>query len=189
MHKVLPHNNMMFLSVQDMKLHKREMIIYEHFHPLLNNIGRGIGVQLSVPGAYYWRLDEVGSRGSNTTLLAMQDLKELGYRMVNKRSGCTVEEAKLTLTKLANYHALSIAFLAPYVTEDGSITGLPEAIEIITETPSWFNCLFDMMAVRVTTFVGLLKKLDQPEVFVSSFIINFIRRRRDELTPFHYVTY
>jgi hypothetical protein len=165
MHQVLPHNNMMFLSVQDMKLHKREMIIYEHFHPILNKIGRKIDIQLSVPDAYYWRLDEVGACGANTTLFAMQDLKQLDFRMVNKRNGCTVDEARLALTNLANYHALSIAFLAPYKTKDGNVTGLPETIQIITETPSWFQCMFDLMAVHVANYVALLKKLNQPEVF------------------------
>ena len=161
---------MMFLSAQDMKLHKREMLVYEHFHPLLRDLANSVvgNIQLNAPDAYFWRLDETGAFGANTTLLVLQDLKESGFKMVNKKIGCTADEAQITLTALANYHALSAAFLAPYVI-DGQVTGLPEVLQPIVETPSWFNNMYDLMAVNVNTYTDLLKKLNQPEVLLKSF--------------------
>lgn len=117
--QVLPHNQMMFLSAQAMRLHTREIAVYQYFHPKLRELRKKAGfkedeVPLNVPEIYFTKLDEEGTSGENTTVLVMQELKSLGFTMRNKEEGCSFNEAQQVLGSLANYHALTMALIAEY---------------------------------------------------------------------------
>ena len=153
----------MFLGAVEQKLYNREVAIYEYLHPKLREIQRNTNGldELNAGYLYHSHLDQVGSVGDNSTVLVFQDLKSLGYRMVDKRIGCTVEEARLTLSALANYHALTIAFLRS--SSNGSIS-IPEPIHFVAQWPMYYLKAYDMLCYSLPHYIELLKALNHQEV-------------------------
>ena len=153
-----------------MKLPQREIDIYNHLlQSLLLKVRAEAGVRpedipLNVPLMFYGHWDDEEPLGSNTTAVVMQDLKSLGFRMVDKRIGCTVDEAKLTLTALAHYHALTMGLITKCKTENGAVT-LPSSIQFIPEPPSFHMQILEMLKMYVPPFVQILKKSNSEEVF------------------------
>ena len=88
--KVLPHNNMLFLSAKEMKVYNREIATYRDLHSMVREIRSKAGVRddeipICAPDFYHSFLDEVGESGANGTMVVLQDLKQLGFRMVDKK--------------------------------------------------------------------------------------------------------
>ena len=164
---------MMFLSAQAMKLHNREIAVYQHFHPKLREIRKKAGlkddeVPLNVPEIYFTKLDEEGTSGENTTVLVMQELKSLGFTMLNKEVGCSEEEARQVLSSLANYHALTMALIAEYrsAEDERKLVTLPEPLQVVTDVPIIHQNYDKMVSASLPTFVAMMKALKHEEVFV-----------------------
>ena len=113
-----------------MKVHDREIAMYGGLFPQLQKLKNEAGlsadqVPLDVPNSYYVNVDESDGKG---TVIVMEELKGPGFVMVDKVNGCDFEHAKLSLTSLAHFHALTIAFLRKHITREGEkIVHPPEA--------------------------------------------------------------
>lgn len=166
----MPHNSFLFLTAKAMKLPKREIDVYGHLlQSLLVKVRSEAGVTakevpLCVPTMYYGHWDEVEPLGTNSTVVVMQDLKALGFRMVDKRVGCTFEEAKLTLGAMAHYHALTLGLMAKCKNPDGTFT-LPESIQFIPQVPPFHQQIIQMLANFMPHFISATRKSGQEEVF------------------------
>ena len=172
---------MLFLSAQSMKVYNREISVYRDLHSVVRQIRSKAGVRddeipICAPYFYHSHLDEVSGSGVNATMVVMEDLKTLGYRMVNKKVGCTVEEAMLTLTALANYHALTIALVRSLRNpDDKKNLKMPQELEFINEEVMFLERLHDMIAAPLPTFVEVLKTLKRHEVInYSHWVIQVI---------------
>jgi len=161
--KVLPRNVLLRMGATSQKLYNREIASYCHFHPLLREIRSEAGVDkkdipLNVPEIYYTNLDETEGESDNLTVLVMEELNAQGFRMVDKTVGCTAEEARLTLSTLANYHALSIMLLKKYKNDDGSYS-LPESMQYAL-TPVQFTVeCGSMLSNALPTYIQMIKHL------------------------------
>ena len=159
--KVLPHNNIKFLGAVQQKLYHREIANYKHLHPLLRQLRvDDETLSLSVGQLFHSHLDQVGGVGHNSTVLVFQDLKSLGYRMADKRLGCTLQEARLTLSALAHYHALTMALLRR---PNGNDITIPDELHFITQWPSFYLKAYDMAKMNVPHFVSVLKALNHDD--------------------------
>ncbi len=159
---------MLFRGAIDMKVFRREAAIYRHLHSELRQIRKEVGLSedelpLSVPEFYYAHLDECGGCGENKSVVIMEDLKHLGFRMVDKRIGCTKEESKMVLSTLARYHALSIAAVKKWKFPDGSLA-LPEPLSFIPERTSFDDQLQFMIGMYAPVLIQMLKELGHQEV-------------------------
>ena len=116
-------------------MYDREIGCYRHLHALLKQLRAAAGVTdaevpLDVPELYYANLK--GESETGDTVLVMENLKIQGYEMSDKLVGCTYEQANVTLTALANYHSLSIAFMRTLATSSGDYQ-LPENLKFILD--------------------------------------------------------
>lgn len=83
--------------------------------------------------------------------------------MVDVQDGCTEEEARLTLSTLADYHALSIMLLRKYKNPDGSYS-LPESLQYALK-PVWFcEVVPTMVSKNMSKFIDLMKHFGHEEV-------------------------
>jgi len=164
----MPGINMLFRGSMDMKVFRREAAIYHHFHSELRAIRAEAGLlenelSLDAPQLFYAHLDETGGFRENTSVLVMEDLKHLGFRMVDKRVGCTKEESKIVLSALARYHALSIATVKKWKLPDGSLA-LPEPLSYIPAGTSFDGQLKLMIGMYVPHEIRMLRELGHEEV-------------------------
>ena len=160
---------MLHISVLDSKIFRREAAIYQHFLSELRQIRAEVGLSedelpLNVPELYYAHLDESGGCLVNKSVLIMEDLKNLGFRMVDKRMGCTKAEAKIALSTLARYHALSIAAIKKWKLPDGSLA-LSEPLSFIPAGLTAFdNQIQPMLDMYLPLQIRMLKELGHEEV-------------------------
>ena len=165
----MPSISMLFHGALDMKVFRREAVIYQHFHSELRQIRTEVGLSknelpLNVPEMFYAHLDESGGCGSNKSVIILEDLKHLGFQMVDKRVGCTKEEAKIALSTLARYHALSIAAVKKWKLPDGSLA-LPEPLSYIPARTTFDGQLQFMIGMYVPLHIQMLKGLGHEQVF------------------------
>jgi len=133
--KILPNNPLLRMGAESMKVYDREIASYCHFHPLLRQIRDKAGLTaedlpLSVPEIYFTNLEESQAigEGKSSTVLVMEELCSQSFKMTDKSVGGSKEEVELTLSTLANYHALSLMLLRQYKNADGTVS-LPESIQ------------------------------------------------------------
>jgi len=168
--KVLPHNNLLFLKAQSMKVYHREIATYRDLHSMVRQIRSKAGVRddeipICAPDFYHSYLDEVGESGANGTMVVMQDLKQLGFKMVDKKVGCTVEEAKLTLTALANYHALTIGLVRSMRNpNDKNTLIMPPQLEFMNDRIMILERLHELYSTPFAAMVKVLNSLKHYEV-------------------------
>jgi hypothetical protein len=153
-----------------MKVYHRETAVYRDLHSILRQIRSKAGVRddeipICAPDFYHSYLDEVGESGANGTMVVMQDLKQLGFKMVDKKVGCTLDEATLTLSALANYHALTIA-LVRSMRDPNDKNNLikPPQLEFMNEGYIFLEKSFDMLGLSIPNIVEVLKLLNHKEV-------------------------
>ena len=77
-----------------MKVYNRETADYRELHSILRQMRAKAGVRddeipICAPDFYHSFLDEAGESRANGTMVVMQDLKQLGFGMVDKMVGCT----------------------------------------------------------------------------------------------------
>ena len=155
-----------------MKVYNREIATYRDLHSMVREIRAKAGVRdeeipICAPDFYHSFLDEAGESGANGTMVVMQDLKQLGFRMVDKKVGCTVEEAMLTLTALANYHALTIGLVRSMRNpNDKNNLNMPPQLEFMKEGVMFLERLHDVISAPLAAMIEVLKALKQHEVCI-----------------------
>uniref|UniRef100_A0A1B0CT37 CHK kinase-like domain-containing protein n=1 Tax=Lutzomyia longipalpis TaxID=7200 RepID=A0A1B0CT37_LUTLO len=81
-------------------IHEKEVDMLKNILPRFTKLTQG--VQFSP--RFYYTIPE-----SHMMIIAMEDLRELNYRMVNRRDGLDYEHCRLSLTKLGHLHAASMS--------------------------------------------------------------------------------
>lgn len=98
-YKILPESKKRREAFKSELLFRNEVAFYKYVWPALNRLQlNGKKVFGGVPKIYAARTD----------LIAMEDLKERGFEMADRRKGLEVENLKLVLKALAGFHALSL---------------------------------------------------------------------------------
>ena len=160
---------MLRTTALEQKVYEREISSYCHYLPLLRQIRSDAGlsstdIPLDVPEIYYSKLDQPEKEGdANVTVLVMEELNTQGFRMADVRVGCTAEEAQLTLSTLANYHALSIMLLRKHRNPDGSYS-LPDTLHYALRPVTFCQMTHVMVSKNLPIIVALLRHLEHEEV-------------------------
>ncbi|EFN82762.1 uncharacterized protein LOC105184837 [Harpegnathos saltator] len=98
-YKILPESKKRREAFKSELLFRNEVAFYKHVWPALNRLqSSGERVFGGVPKIYAARAD----------LIAMEDLRQRGFKMADRRKGLEVENLKLVLKALAGFHALSL---------------------------------------------------------------------------------
>ena len=153
-----------------MKVYNRETAVYRDLHSMVREIRAKAGVRddeipICAPDFYHSYIDEAGESGANGTMVVMQDLKQLGFRMVDKKVGCTVEEAMLSLSAMANYHSLTIALVRSIKNpDDKKSLIMPPQLEFMNEGYIFLEKSFDILGLSIPNLVEVLNLLNHKEV-------------------------
>lgn len=86
--------------VADSQVFEKEKLMYETILPTLESIS---GTTLA-PKCYF--IQEEGIK-----LIVFNDLKELGFEMIDRKAGMDFDHCKLLIERMAIFHASSIAFM------------------------------------------------------------------------------
>ena len=129
-------------------------------------------ILLKVPRICYTNLDtsEAAGQAESSTVLVMEELSSQGFRMQDKRQGCTKEEVILTISALANYHALGHTWLKKFKNQDGSYS-VPSAFDFAMHPMDIDDVMYGMLTKTITTFAKLLEHLGHHDVSSSSSVI------------------
>jgi len=98
-YKILPESKKHREAFKSELLFRNEVVFYKHVWPALNRLqSNGRRVFSGVPKIYAARAD----------LIAMEDLRQRGFKMADRRKGLKVENLEHVLKALAGFHALSL---------------------------------------------------------------------------------
>lgn len=98
-YKVLPQSKARREAYKSELLFRNEVVFYKHVWPALNELQEnGKIVFQGVAKVLAARPD----------FIAMEDLKDRGFRMADRRTGLQLERLKFVLKALAGFHALSL---------------------------------------------------------------------------------
>ncbi|KAJ9583832.1 hypothetical protein L9F63_021835 [Diploptera punctata] len=78
---------------------EKELLIYKYILPAMNKYMESTK-QISPFAAKYFKTDK-------TDTIILEDLKYLGYKMADRQIGLNLDHCKVTIRKLAQFHALS----------------------------------------------------------------------------------
>lgn len=139
-------------------------------------------VPLSVADAYFVNLvfSEDRSTLEKETVYVLEDLKSKGYRMsasARTATGIDFKHAETALKTYANYHALSIANLRKYKSNDdcnGGSYDFPPSYEIFLKDPNYINPASVYQTIVLPSYSKILRHFHQNEV--SSVFEHFTRK-------------
>lgn len=98
-YKVLPQSRKRREMYKSEILFRNEMVFYNKVWPAFEELQRDKQKVFEGVAKVYLAKDD---------LIAMEDLKEKGFRMADRRKGLTVAEVEIVLKNLAGFHALSL---------------------------------------------------------------------------------
>lgn len=147
------------------KMHNREIGMYGGLFPALLKLRDEAGlsaedIPLDVPESYYVHLDEA----ETGTAMVIEELTMRGFTMLDKFIGPDVEHVKVALTTLANYHALTNAFLRKYATPDGETVTYPPSVEFLRQPSPLELYTVDMVKPTFDGAIELMRLMDSEEV-------------------------
>ena len=155
-------------NAQELHTHDREVAVYRHLFPALQEKGKQIGlgdnqVVLKVPLSYYLRIKD-GSKGkTESSVLIMEDLKWRGFQQQHATEGFDYQHCKVALTTLAQYHALSIVYMRHIRNNDGHFN-LPEQLHFVREASEFDQLVNDTLHNDVPYFMEYFKSSGFREV-------------------------
>ena len=156
-------------AASQLNVYNQEIGSYCHLFPLLRQIRDQAGLTneelpLDVPEIYYTNLDEKkGNDEENSTVVVMEELSSQGFAMIDKHVGSSLEEAKVVLAALANFHALSFTLLRQYTNEDGSYS-LPKSIEFVIPEGGMEHVMATMTTTNIPVHIKMLKHFGHEKV-------------------------
>ena len=158
------------MEAESLKVYDREISAYCFFHPLLRQIRDKAGltsedVPLNVPEIYYTNLEESQAigEGKSSTVLVMEELCSQNFKMTDKSVGSSKEEVELTLSTLANFHALSLMLLRQYRNAEGTVS-LPESIQYAAGNADMSQIFLKLVSKSAKLCADMLRHLDYKEV-------------------------
>ena len=156
-------------AASQLNVYNQEIGSYCHLFPLLRQIRDQAGLTnedlpLDVPEIYYTNLDEKkGNDEENSTVVVMEELSSQGFAMIDKHVGSSTEEAKVVLTALANFHALSFMLLRQYKNGDGSYS-LPPSVEFVNSEGGLENLVLSILTTNLPVHIKMLKHFGHEKV-------------------------
>ena len=151
-------------------VYDREIATYCYFHPFLRELRSQKGlargdIPLKVPYIYYTNLDTANADGDegNSTVLVMEELNTQDFKMIDKRQGCSKEEAMLIMSSLANFHALTHVWLRKHKSTDGSYS-LPLFTEYVLKPLNTPKLMVSMAMAVAPTYLQMLQHFGHLEV-------------------------
>ncbi|XP_046750248.1 uncharacterized protein LOC124413590 [Diprion similis] len=148
-YKVLPDSRERREAFKSETLFRNEVAFYTKVWPALNVLQTsGHHVFDGVAKIYDARED----------LIAMEDLRELGFRMGDRRAGLQVEQLRQTLAALAGFHALSLALKEARPEEFQELSrkggkGIAEAM-FCEENADWYRQYYRVAASNAIAMVS-----------------------------------
>jgi len=98
-YKILPESKKRREAFKSELLFRNEVVFYKYVWPALNRLQlNGRKVFSGVPKIY----------AARANLIAMEDLRERGFKMADRRKGLEVKNLEHVLKALAGFHALSL---------------------------------------------------------------------------------
>lgn len=97
-YKVLPESKARREAFKSELLFRNEVAFYNHVWPALEKLQNKNIIFNGIPKIYVAKSD----------LIVMEDLREKGYIMADRRKGLELDKLKLVLKALAGFHALSL---------------------------------------------------------------------------------
>ena len=155
-------------AAYESNVHQREMDAYTKLFELLREINaKHPHIVLDVPEVYYVhneKIVESVSDGSNTCIL-LEDLREQGYRMVDKANGPDLKHCEMALTALAHYHALTIKFLKQWTNPvTGKLSNLPPSAAFVKEKTILDDRIVQMAKEWAPPLIDFAKDIKRPDV-------------------------
>ncbi|KAF3421815.1 hypothetical protein E2986_08678 [Frieseomelitta varia] len=133
-YKVLPRSREHREAFKSELLFQNEVAFYTHVWPALNELQtNGREVFSGVAKIYTARID----------LIAMEDLRERGFKMADRRKGLQLEHLKRALKALAGFHALN----------PSSGQGIQEVL-FRTENEDWYRQYYQVAAKNAIRMVS-----------------------------------
>ncbi|KAG7200479.1 hypothetical protein KM043_001045 [Ampulex compressa] len=149
-YKVLPQSKERREAFKSELLFRNEVAFYTHVWPALNNLqGEDKKVFAGVAKVYAARAD----------LIAMEDLRERGFGMADRRKGLQYDNLKLVLKALAGFHALSLTLRELWPEEFARLTdseggqGIQEALFRV-ENEDWYRQYYQAAANNAIRMVS-----------------------------------
>ena len=87
------------------------------------------------------------------------------FHVVPSQVGCTLEEARATLTTLAHFHALSIAVTRRWKTPSGEYV-VPEDLSFVQEETMFDSKGHEMLSPTIPIYSEIFRRLGHPEAAV-----------------------
>lgn len=98
-YKILPESKKHREAFKSELLFRNEVVFYKHVWPALDRLqSNDKRVFSGVPKIY----------AAKANLIAMEDLRERGFKMADRRKGLEIENLRHVLKALAGFHALSL---------------------------------------------------------------------------------
>ncbi|XP_055691184.1 uncharacterized protein LOC129794457 [Lutzomyia longipalpis] len=102
--KMLPDTEIMGDLTDKFNAFPKEILLYAKIIPALEEIWMKAGYPVEFGPKMYFTAENPKS------VIVMDDLKALGYKMVPRQMGLSLEEGKTVLAKLAKFHAASVIY-------------------------------------------------------------------------------
>ncbi|XP_031367450.1 uncharacterized protein LOC102672682 [Apis dorsata] len=149
-YKVLPQSREHREAFKSELLFQNEVAFYTHVWPTLNKLQTNDRkVFNGVAKIYAAQID----------FIAMEDLRERGFKMADRRKGLQLEHLKRTLKALAGFHALSLTLRETRPEEFARLTdpsegkGIQEAL-FRTENENWYRQYYQVAAKNAIRMVS-----------------------------------
>jgi len=168
--KVLPSNPLLRATALSLGVYSREIATYCHLFPFLRELCEEKGldaaeIPLKVPEIYHTNLDTTvaGESAESATVLVMEELNFQGFRMVDKRYGCSRDGAREVLSALGNFHALGYVWMRKYKNADGSYS-LPQSVEYLFNPLDIKDMFVAVGGKMLMDLQELMERLGRPEL-------------------------
>ncbi|XP_017765087.1 PREDICTED: uncharacterized protein LOC108554348 [Eufriesea mexicana] len=149
-YKVLPRSREHREAFKSELLFQNEVAFYTYVWPALNELQKnGRKVFSGVAKIYAAQID----------IIAMEDLRERGFKMADRRKGLQLEHLKRALKALAGFHALSLTLRETRPEEFARLTdpnggqGIQEAL-FRTENEDWYRQYYQAAAKNAIRMVS-----------------------------------
>ncbi|XP_058819927.1 uncharacterized protein LOC131682462 [Topomyia yanbarensis] len=139
---------------------EREISVYNEIFPLIMEFQRSKG--LTVEDSFHQVPHYLGSSlVDHEEVLLMRDLKEEGFRMVDRHKDMSLEHYQLMMRALARLHATSFVLKDQQPEKMERFKGMPDLLGLPDTSPTMAS-IFSQMAARAMT---LLNENNEPDVF------------------------
>ena len=173
----MPSNPLLRATALSLGVYSREIATYCHLFPFLRELCEEKGldaaeIPLKVPEIYHTNLDTTvaGESAESATVLVMEELNFQGFRMVDKRYGCSRDGAREVLSALGNFHALGYVWMRKYKNADGRYS-LPQSVEYLFNPLDIKDMFVAVGGKMLMDLRELMERLGRPEVNNYNLII------------------